>query len=310
MQLSYRNFFLPLLCVFCLAGCSGPKEPSPLSPPCESPVCYRDNTPVCYIPSADGTNVRQNESVLMDFSNIAEGYIMVKYTGSTEKVKLQILGVDAVTYTYDLTPNRLDAFPLSAGSGRYEIGVYENVVGDQYSIAFSETLQADISNTFGPFLYSNQYVVFDSASLSVEKAKELVKGAVTDLDVVSSVYNFVVSTITYDYDKAANIMGGYTPIADETLVSQKGICLDYASLMTCMLRSQNIPTRLEVGYAGESYHAWISTYIKDIGWVNGIIHFDGENWQLMDPTFAATGDEKKLKTFIGDGTNYTVKYRY
>lgn len=44
-----------------------------------------------------------------------------------------------------------------------------------------------------------------------------------------------------------------------------------------MLRSQRIPTRLEVGYMGDVYHAWISIYTKETGWVNGIIEFDGKN---------------------------------
>ena len=54
--------------------------------------------------------------------------------------------------------------------------------------------------------------------------------------------------------------------------------------MTSMLRSQNIPTKLEVGYSGDAYHAWISTYIDDKGWVDDIIQFNGNTWQIMDPT--------------------------
>lgn len=307
MHFSYRKLLGLLLCFFCLTGCSSTPNSS-VSP--EPSTAYRDNTPVCFVPSADGTEVLQNEFASIDISNIKEGYIMVKYTGSADKVKLQITGADRITYTYNLTQNEFDAFPLSAGSGAYDVGVYENVTENLYSVAFSETIQADITNTFGPFLYANQYVVFDADSLSTAKARELAEQTITDLDVVSSVYNFVISTIEYDYDKAASVESGYTPVADETLTTKKGICLDYASLMTGMLRSQNIPTRLEVGYAGENYHAWISTYIPDVGWVNGIIHFNGEDWQLMDPTFAATGSEKELKSFIEDGNNYTVKYRY
>jgi len=44
--------------------------------------------------------------------------------------------------------------------------------------------------------------------------------------------------------------------------------------MSAMLRSQGIPTKLEVGYSGEAYHAWISTYIKESGWVDNIIKFE------------------------------------
>ena len=41
-----------------------------------------------------------------------------------------------------------------------------------------------------------------------------------------------------------------------------------------------------------------------------MIQFDGKNWSLMDPTFASTTDTEKLKNFIGDGKNYSVKYIY
>jgi len=94
-----------------------------------------------------------------------------------------------------------------------------------------------------------------------------------DLDVVTSIYDYIISSITYDYDKASDPPTGYTTNVDEILKSGTGICLDYAAVMTTMLRSQGIPTRLEVGNAGTVYHAWISTYISDIGWVSGIIYF-------------------------------------
>ena len=114
----------------------------------------------------------------------------------------------------------------------------------------------------------------------------------------------------YDYNEAETVQSGYIPDIDEVLSTKKGICLDYAVLMSSMLRSQRIPTRMEVGYAGTAYHAWISTYITDVGWVNGIIEFDGTKWSLMDPTFASNVNEKELKSFIGDGSNYSVKYIY
>ena len=132
----------------------------------------------------------------------------------------------------------------------------------------------------------------------------------SDLEVVTKVYNYVTSTISYDHAKAATVQSGYTSNVDEIMLSGTGICLDYAAVMASMLRSQNIPTRLEVGYAGQAYHAWISTYITDVGWINGIIEFDGESWSLMDPTFAANSSETALKNFIGNGTNYKTKYIY
>ena len=118
----------------------------------------------------------------------------------------------------------------------------------------------------------------------------------------------MIRNFTYDYDKAASVKSGYLPVVDEVFQSNTGICFDYAAVMASMLRTQNIPTRLEVGYVGEEYHAWISTYIKDVGWVNGIIEFDGSNWNLLDPTFASTS--KSPTNFITEDSKYLTKYVY
>ncbi len=270
----------------------------------------RDNTPDCLVPSADGTTVYSNPYVSIDASNINEGYVMASYLGSCPIVKLQLVGPDHMTYTYDLTGKEYEVFPLSVGNGTYTLGVYENVEGTQYATVFSQDFEVNITNPWGPFLYPNQYVKFNSSNDVVKVAEDLVAEAHDDLEAIIMVYNYVVENITYDFDKAANVQSGYTPNVDEILRMKTGICLDYAAVMASMLRSQRIPTRLEVGYAGSTYHAWISTYVEDQGWVNGIIQFDGQNWSLMDPTFAANTDEKELKNFIGEGDNYVTKFNY
>lgn len=268
----------------------------------------RDSTPVCYTPTASGITVYANALASIDASNVSEGYIMVNYTGSNPKVKLQITGSNGVTYTYNLHGG-YETFPLSAGSGAYKVAVYENVSGNQYATAMSQTINANITNTFGPYLYPNQYVNFNASSQVVAKAQQLAEGCATDLDVVTKIYNYT-TTICYDHAKANSVQSGYTPNVDLIMQSGTGICLDYAAVMASMLRSQNIPTRLEVGYAGNAYHAWISTYITDVGWVNGVIEFNGTSWSLMDPTFAANTSETALKNFIGNGSNYKTKYIY
>lgn len=270
----------------------------------------RDNTPSCLVPEASGEITFTNDVTQVDASHLSEGYLMVRYTGTNSKVKLQLTGPDQITYTYDLNSTDFETFPLSAGSGAYHLAVYQNITGKQYATVFSLELEPTITNTFGPYLYPNQYVQFTKDSEAVKLAASLSASANNDFDVVSAVYSYVTTHITYDYDKAQNVSSGYLPNIDKTLADGKGICLDYASLMVSMLRSQNIPTRMEVGYAGQAYHAWLSTYIKDVGWINGIMEFDGTDWTLMDPTFATTSSEKDLKNFIGDGSNYKTKYIY
>ena len=124
-------------------------------------------------------------------------------------------------------------------------------------------------------------------------------------------YDFVVKNLTYDTEKAKTVKSGYLPILDDVLESKTGICFDYASLMTGMLRSQGVPCKLVVGYAGTAYHAWISVYSEETGWVDGAIYFDGTTWQRMDPTFMSSGKgSANIKKFVGDGSNYTQKYLY
>lgn len=267
----------------------------------------RDNTPVVLTGQADGTVTYGCESVTIDASHISEGYIMVSYTGTNEKVKLQITGPDEVVYTYDLHGD-YETFPLTAGSGSYTVGVFENIEGTSYSTLFTQTIDVKIDDEFGPYLYANQYVNFDGDSKVVEKAEELSKPCNDDLEVIEQVYNYMISNFTYDYDKAKSVQSGYLPDVDEVFEAQTGICFDYAAVMAAMLRSQRIPTRLEVGYAGDVYHAWISTYIEEQGWVNGIIQFDGKNWELMDPTFASTSS--KPEDFITNTDEYITKFVY
>ena len=76
-----------------------------------------------------------------------------------------------------------------------------------------------------------------------------------------------------------------------------------------MLRSQDIPTRLEIGYSDTIYHAWISVWLEGKGWIDNIIEFRGDGWTRMDPTFAAgNGNSEQILRYIGDDSNYTPQY--
>ncbi|CUP70183.1 transglutaminase-like domain-containing protein [Dorea amylophila] len=298
-----------LIAIFCLllGGCSGSSSASRKEhsgPP-------RDSTPKVLTPSADGVTVYQNDFASIDTSNTSQGYVMVKYNGTNEKVKLQITCPDQSCYTYLISDRgAYDTFPLTAGNGSYALQVLENVAGDTYTVSLAQSINVSIEDEFLPFLYPNQYVNFHTDSKAVSKGSDLAKDTYSDLDVVQNIYNYVIKNISYDTEKAQNVSYGYVPDIDDTLSSKKGICFDYAALMTSMLRSQNIPTKLEVGYSGNAYHAWISTYIDDKGWVDDIIQFNGDTWQIMDPTLAATNDSAAVKKYVGDGSHYIVKYTY
>lgn len=319
----YKKIFIACLSVILIlsvplfTGCSvKSSENTPAgrsgssSPKKESSGKKRETIQEYLLPDASGTVVYGNDIVSIDASNVSEGYVMIQYNGGIEKVRIQITAPDGTTYTYALAIGSYETFPLSGGDGSYHIDILENAYDDMYAIAFSQDISVTLNDEFRPFLYPNQYVWFTQDYKAVDYAADLSKSSSDDLDYVEQVYQYVIDNISYDEELAANVKTNYLPNIDHTMKTKKGICFDYASLMAAMLRSQGVPTKLVVGYSGDAYHAWISVYLKEIGWVDDIIEFDGKNWSLMDPTLAANNSSKSVAKYVGDGSNYTVKYSY
>ncbi|WP_409968080.1 transglutaminase-like domain-containing protein [Bengtsoniella intestinalis] len=265
------------------------------------------------MPVASGTVVYANTKAAIDASNTADGYVMIRSVESTTaKLKVIVSGPSGTAYYYNLTNDgSYEVFPLSDGSGTYQIQVCKNVTGTSYAVSQSATVSVSLADEFAPFLLPNQYVNYTSNSNVVSVAAQLVAGKTTEVEKIQAVYNYVVSNLTYDSARAASVTSGYLPDLDSVLAEKKGICFDYAALMTAMLRSQGIPCKLVVGYAGTSYHAWINAYSTTDGWMDSVIYFDGTTWKLMDPTFASSANSSaSIMAYIGDGTNYTEKYLY
>ena len=261
-------------------------------------------------PQASGTTVFSNGNAVIDASNASQGYVMVKYSGGTSRIKVRIS--KGTEYTYDLnTAGNYEVFPLTEGSGTYTIKVFQQVQGTSYAQVMSQTVTANIADSQSPFLYPNQFCNFNANSAVVAKAAELTGGISDPLAKVQAVYRYVIDHISYDYQKAASVQSGYLPVPDATLASGKGICFDYAAVMTSMLRSQDIPTKLVIGYTGGTYHAWVSVYLTGQGWVDNIIYFDGTNWRYMDPTFASSGKgDAAVSNYISNQANYQAKFTY
>ena len=265
-------------------------------------------------PKATGEVVYTAKNLEVDGSNVEQGYIMLKYSGENQKIKVQISksSEQQVTYTYNLNArDAYEVFPLTEGDGIYSISVFENISGTKYSQLFHQDVEVTLENEHLPFLYPNQYVNFSKDSKLLAKGAEITKGLEEDIHKVEAVYNFAVETFSYDYEKAETVPSGYLPDVDKVLADKKGICFDYAAVMASMLRSQNIPCKLVVGYTGDIYHAWINVYTAETGWIDGMIFFDGAKWQLMDPTFASTGKKSQdIMEYISNPNNYQAKYVY
>jgi transglutaminase-like putative cysteine protease len=260
---------------------------------------------------ASGVNVEENESAIIDYSNASEGYVMAKFLQETEtNVRVIVETPNGTSYFYNLAINEFEVFPLTEGDGTYIIGIYERVVDNRYRVVLKAHVDVVISDPLLPFLRPHQFVNFDKNSEVVRVASGLVAGAGSFLDKISAVFNFIIENIDYDFELAATVQSGYVPDVDEVLRRGMGICFCYAAVMTAMLRSQGIPTKMVFGYTGDAYHAWINVYSEETGWINNIIFFDGVDWVLMDPTFAAVGGQAGIAQFIGEGANYVSKLYY
>lgn len=261
-------------------------------------------------PEASGSVTYSNGNAVIDASNASQGYVMVKYTGGTSRIKVRITkGTD---YTYDLNASgNYEVFPLTEGSGTYTVKVFQQVQGTSYAQIMSQTINVNLADELFPFLYPNQFCNFRADSAVVSTAASITAGISDPLSKVQAIYNYAVDNISYDYQKAATVQSGYLPVPDSTLASKTGICFDYAAVMTSMLRSQDIPTKLVIGYTGGAYHAWVSVYVTGQGWVDNIIYFDGVNWRYMDPTFASSGKgNAAITSYITNPANYQAKFTY
>lgn len=244
----------------------------------------------------------------IDTSHVAEGYVAASAT-SDARLKFQVICGEA-SYNYDLPGDGTPIVcPLNMGDGAYTFRIMQNTSGNNYVEVGSTSAQVTLASEFEPFVRPNVFCSFTDASACVAKAHELAAGAANQGDVMRAVYSWVVSNISYDYNKASELANatGYVPDPDATLASGTGICFDYASLSAAMLRSLGIPCKIVTGYVSpdDLYHAWNLVYING-SWVSVEFSIDPDTWTRVDLTFAAAGSGGT----VGDGTSYTDRYIY
>lgn len=291
-----------LMCLF-VTGCgSSDSGGNPNEPPIFDPLQV-------LVPEAPGKETIGSPPLILDISNQENGYLVASSQSDSSRTNLQLAAPDGVLYSYFLEPSEEAVIPFSSGDGEYFITCYEQIDGSQYAALYSETLEITLKNEFYPFLYPNQYVKFTPESEASKLALSMLPEDATDIEALDEIYQYVTENIVYDDEKALTVEAGYLPDVDETLETGIGICFDYAALITAMLRSRDIPCRLQIGYSGDIKHAWIDVYIRSKGWVNKAIAFDGDTWTRMDPTFDSSSDgNDDILSYIGDGTNYTVQF--
>lgn len=291
-------------------------DPPQTKPPQTDPPQTEPSPSYIITPTADGVKVYSNGDALIDASNSSQGYLMIKLKKAMSGSYRILVNADDINvrYTFQLNNSgNYEVIPITEGSGSYTVSVLKVTSAGKGTVMFKQTLSVSVSDSFLPFLTPNQFCMYNSGSSCVALSSTLCGGNKDTIAKTAAIYDYVINNISY-VSTAENGANGYIPVPDTVLANKSGICFDYASLMAAMLRSQKIPTKVVVGYAGDIYHAWISVYVDGSGWIDGYIYFDGNKWNRMDPTFAASAkdenDYKSIVDFISDGSNYSVIYYY
>ncbi|MGI6622683.1 MAG: transglutaminase domain-containing protein [Clostridiaceae bacterium] len=238
---------------------------------------------------ADQTNTKtQQPGENFDTTKVDLGSVGARYIPIEEKrVKTRVQKID-LKYDYDLFGREdFEYFPLQLGNGDYKVLVFENITGNRYRQVKARSMKAEIKNPLDVYKASIQTVNWDPEMKIIKKASELTKGLKTDKQKITAIYNFVIDTFSYDYDKINNIEITYIPDIEKIYEEKSGICYDYSAVLAAMLRSQDIPAKLIKGYTDlvKGYHAWNEVYLAE-----------EDRWLVIDSTYDS-GLKKKNRKF-------------
>jgi hypothetical protein len=227
-----------------------------------------------------------------------EGIVSAQYAfdSRAKVVKVLITFEGKTRLNYPLRPNVETFFPLQLGSGRYQIAIGEVRNGKQFfPIVVDEIVNRSVDEKV-MFTISNPQIDYAVSTEAVPAYQAMCDGQVYN-DKVDTVYQDLIQSYDYDYDKAQTVASGYIPVLDTIFGVKKGICYDYSALLAGALRSQGIPTKLVMGYAPDVavYHAW-----NEIQMADGV-------WVVVDTTADSTYYKAKMKfNFAKDPSKYQI----
>lgn len=196
---------------------------------------------------------------------------------SSQKIFIKSLSPEPVATRLDGDGNVLADYDVPA---RTKIVVNTDVAAQvkylEYDLSTSGSMQDIPAEITKKYTGQTQYWQSTSPQLQV-KAAQAVAGTDKVIDKVRNLYKLTVDTLSYNNEKIKyNIRQG----SDKALANpDNAVCLEYSDLLIALLRSQNIPARMPVGYAyagnlkqskavSDSLHSWVEVYVPGIGWMN------------------------------------------
>ena len=116
--------FLLCCALFCFAGCTSSDSGSGNTQTATAEKSdtqdaqgTRDATPQVLTAQASGEVTYGSDLVTLDASHTSDGYVMLRYSGNNEKVKVQVTLPDSTEYTYPVTASSTP-FPVEMARTR------------------------------------------------------------------------------------------------------------------------------------------------------------------------------------------------
>lgn len=198
------------------------------------------------------------------------GSYLIRIKDATESTKVKVV-YDENVYTYDLVEGD-NYIPLQFGNGEYQFTIFENIKANIYKkVGFKKV---NVENNENPFLSNNMIIDDSEAEETIKKVSKLITKEMTDNEKISTIYNFVVESLSYDFIKDQYEIN--TNI-DETFKSGTGSSYDYALSTVVLLRHFNIPAKLVIGNHTDSETpcAWVEVLVNN-------------KYRVIDPMYERT----------------------
>lgn len=217
--------------------------------------------------------------------NFYDGYFTLSVK-SDKKLKLRV-NTSKYSITYDINnQGELETLPLQFGNDKYIFTLYQQLIGKQYIKKDKLVKNIELMDQESPYLNFSQQVPY--IKNIVEFVQNLCKDCNNEKDKYLKIKDYMRTHFTYDYLEAALKQTKDTSI-QSVWTTHRGTCLNLSVITAIMLRAIHIPTRLIIGYADKTYHAWNAAKIAD-------------KWYRLDISSLITSNKKNI--------NYTIERWY
>ena len=215
-----------------------------------------------FTPYYEGNSVTMPDDAAIETSFDFTGTIKDQYKGILVKVSK---GNDSVHYYYPAVDNAVqgDVY-LRFGKGAYRVDF--NLVkpnnGNPGVIKYDSLARVQVENTGDAdmrYLLPSWGIESDASAI-VQKAQQISGQADDDYKKVKNIFDWVSKNMVYDMDKFRRGEFYDNEGAVKALQTKKGLCRDYANLVTALVRAEGIEARTVIGQAGTDGnwygHAW------------------------------------------------------